>query len=74
LAKTVDTRKEQEHSKKSKFRQIYWIIEVFTDNSLTFSKNWPDDFRANNVKNWLNYPENQSLERKNREKYQHDIY
>jgi hypothetical protein len=40
----------------------------FTDNSLTFTENRPSNFRANNVKNRLNYLENRVLERKNRGK------
>jgi hypothetical protein len=40
----------------------------FTDNSLTFTENRPSNFRANNVKNRPNYPENRVLERKNRGK------
>jgi hypothetical protein len=43
------------------------LLAAFTDNSPTFSENQPGDFRVNNVKNRPNYPENQSLERKNRE-------
>jgi hypothetical protein len=44
------------------------LLAAFTDNSPTFSENQLGDFRVNNVKNRPNYPENQSLERKNREK------
>jgi hypothetical protein len=50
------------------------LSAAFTNNLLTFTENRPGDFRANNVKNQPNYPENRALEWKNHGKQWHDIY